>query len=195
MLGFKADSVAGTTGGGGSAGMTGGGGRSSFGSDLLGWPVSTCPAKRRRKPSPVSAVMDRSYQPSLVAKSQVSSVNLDASQNQGAANQLAKVVYFDFDSYVVRDEYGPLMSSYAKLLSGSPQRRLTIEGHTDERGSREYNLALGQKRAEAVRKSLSLLGVKDTQMEAVSFGEERPAVSGSGEEAWAKNRRAELNLR
>ncbi|WP_395141721.1 peptidoglycan-associated lipoprotein Pal [Schlegelella aquatica] len=129
------------------------------------------------------------------AKSQVSSVNLDASQNQGAANQLAKVVYFDFDSYVVRDEYGPLMSSYAKLLSGSPQRRLTIEGHTDERGSREYNLALGQKRAEAVRKSLSLLGVKDTQMEAVSFGEERPAASGSGEEAWAKNRRAELNLR
>lgn len=129
------------------------------------------------------------------AKSQVSSVNLDAGQNQGAANQLGKVVYFDFDSYVVKDEYGPLMSSYARLLSGNPQRRLTIEGHTDERGSREYNLALGQKRAEAVRKSLSLLGVKDAQMEAVSFGEERPAATGADEEAWAKNRRAELNLR
>lgn len=128
-------------------------------------------------------------------QSQVSTVNLDANQNQGAGNQLARVIYFDFDSYVVRDEYGPLMSSYAKLLGANGQRRLTIEGHTDERGSREYNLALGQKRAEAVRKSLSLLGVRETQMEAVSFGEERPAVTGADEEAWAKNRRAELNLR
>lgn len=129
-------------------------------------------------------------------QSQVSSVNLTGSGAQGdAASQLARTVYFDFDSYVVKDEYRPVVSSYAKVLTGASQRRLTIEGHTDERGGREYNLALGQKRAEAVRKSLELLGVKDAQMEAVSYGEERPAAQGATEEAWAKNRRAELNLR
>ena len=130
------------------------------------------------------------------SQSQVSSVALSAGQTQnGAAGQLARVVYFDFDSYVVKDEYAPTIASYARSLTNDAQRRLTIEGHADERGGREYNLALGQKRAEAVRKSLELLGVKENQMEAVSYGEERPAVQGSSEEAWAKNRRAELNLR
>ncbi len=129
------------------------------------------------------------------AQSQVSTVNLTGQNGQGdAASQLARVVYFDFDSYVVKDEYRPVVSSYAKVMAGG-QKRLTIEGHADERGGREYNLALGQKRAEAVRKSLELLGVKDAQMEAVSYGEERPAAEGATEEAWAKNRRAELNLR
>ena len=130
------------------------------------------------------------------SQSQVSSVDLSAGQNQnGTAGQLARVVYFDFDSYVVKDEYAPTIASYARSLTGNAQRRLTIEGHADDRGGREYNLALGQKRAEAVRKSLELLGVKENQMEAVSYGEERPAMQGSTEEAWAKNRRAELNLR
>ncbi|PPE71501.1 peptidoglycan-associated lipoprotein Pal [Caldimonas thermodepolymerans] len=127
------------------------------------------------------------------AQSQVSSVDLAGQQD--AANQLGRVVYFDFDSYVIKDEYQPIIASYARTLSGNADRRVTIEGHTDERGGREYNLALGQKRAEAVRKALALLGVRDSQMEAVSYGEERPAVQGYGEEAWAKNRRAELNLR
>ena len=87
---------------------------------------------------------------------QMTSGNVDPLKDPN--NILSKrSVYFDFDSYVVRDEYGPLMSSYAKLLSGSPQRRLTIEGHTDERGGREYNLALGQKRSEAVKQRLSNL--------------------------------------
>ncbi|AKJ28255.1 peptidoglycan-binding protein [Caldimonas brevitalea] len=129
-------------------------------------------------------------------QSQVSSVNLtDAQGNErNAAGQLDRVIYFDFDSYAVKDVYGQTLSSYAKTLNGG-QRRLMVEGHTDERGGREYNLALGQKRAEAVRKALSLLGVKESQMEAVSYGEERPSAVGSGEDAWAKNRRAELNLR
>jgi peptidoglycan-associated lipoprotein len=83
----------------------------------------------------------------------------------------------------------------AKALIASRQKKMTIEGHTDERGGREYNLALGQKRAEAVQKSLALLGVADNQMESVSFGEERPATQGSDEAAWAKNRRAELKDR
>lgn len=113
----------------------------------------------------------------------------------GAAAPLARVVYFDFDSFVIKDEYRALIDSHAKALSADKSRRLVIEGHTDERGGREYNLALGQKRAEAVLKSLQLLGVADNQLEAVSYGKERPMAEGHDEAAWAKNRRAELKDR
>jgi peptidoglycan-associated lipoprotein len=106
-----------------------------------------------------------------------------------------RIVYFDFDSFVIKDEYRALVEANAKRLAANRSQRITIEGHTDERGGREYNLALGQKRAEAVAKALALLGVNDGQMEAVSFGKERPAVPGSDEAAWAKNRRAELKDR
>ena len=102
------------------------------------------------------------------------------------------VVYFDFDSFVIRDEFKPMLDAYAKVLAANRPRKLVVEGHTDERGGSEYNLALGQKRAEAVVKSLELLGVGANQLEAVSFGKERPAVPGHDEAAWAKNRRAEL---
>ena len=118
--------------------------------------------------------------------------------NQNAAGTNAnaqRIVYFDFDSVVVRDEYRPTIETYAKTLGADRKKRVTVEGHTDERGGREYNLALGQKRAEAVAKSLALLGATDAQVEAVSFGKERPAAQGSDEAAWAKNRRAELNYR
>jgi peptidoglycan-associated lipoprotein len=106
-----------------------------------------------------------------------------------------RVVYFDFDSFVIKDDYKPVLDGYARALQGDRKKRLVVEGHTDERGGREYNLALGQKRAEAVVKTLTLLGATDSQLEAVSFGEERPAVQGSDEAAWAKNRRAELKSR
>jgi peptidoglycan-associated lipoprotein len=102
------------------------------------------------------------------------------------------VVYFDFDSFVIRPEFQLLIESHAKYLKADRSRQITIEGHTDERGGREYNLALGQKRAEAVRRSLMLQGVSDNQIEPVSFGEERPAASGNSESAMAKNRRAEI---
>jgi peptidoglycan-associated lipoprotein len=108
---------------------------------------------------------------------------------------LAKAIYFDFDSFVVKEEFRPTIEGYAKVLSAAKAKRMTIEGHTDERGGREYNLALGQKRAEATAKSLTLLGVSAEQIEAVSFGKERPAVEGSNEAAWAKNRRAEFKSR
>lgn len=108
---------------------------------------------------------------------------------------VARIVYFDFDSYTVKPEYQSLIDGHARFLRANPQRRVAIEGHTDERGGREYNLALGQKRAEAVRRSLTLLGVSDAQIEAVSFGKEKPAVPGSTEEAWAQNRRAEIVYR
>ncbi len=125
-------------------------------------------------------------------QSSVATVDL-ASKNAGAA--LGRTIYFDFDSFVVKDEYRAVVEGQAKALNANRQRQVTIEGHTDERGGREYNLALGQKRAEAVQKSLQLLGVSDKQVEAVSFGEERPAATGSDEAAWAKNRRAEVKDR
>jgi peptidoglycan-associated lipoprotein len=117
-----------------------------------------------------------------------------ASADAAAAN-IPRVVYFDFDSYVVRDEFRNVIETNAKLLGTDRKKRLMIEGHTDERGGREYNLALGQRRAEAVARSLTLLGVQDAQLEPVSFGKERPAQPGSDEAAWAKNRRAELKDR
>jgi len=118
-----------------------------------------------------------------------------AKTDNAALSNLPRVVYFDFDSYVVKDEFRSTVEANAKALSADAKRKVSIEGHTDERGGREYNLALGQKRAEAVARSLSLLGAKTDQVEAVSFGKERPAAQGSDEAAWAKNRRAELNYR
>jgi len=111
-------------------------------------------------------------------------------------NALAKrSVFFDFDSFVVKSEYQPVVQTHGGYLGTNKQRRVTVEGHTDERGGREYNLALGQKRAEAVKQRLLLLGVAETQVETVSFGEEKPRGSGSSEDAFAQNRRADLNYR
>jgi peptidoglycan-associated lipoprotein len=101
-------------------------------------------------------------------------------------------VYFDYDSYSVKGEYTPVVEAHAKYLAANKGRKIIIQGNTDERGGGEYNLALGQKRAEAVRKSLSLLGVSDAQMEAVSFGKEKPKATGSDEATWAENRRADI---
>ena len=112
-----------------------------------------------------------------------------------AAGNLGRVVYFDFDSYVLKDEFRPLVEGYARVLNSAKTKKMVIEGHTDERGGREYNLALGQRRAEAVARSLVLLGAADSQLEAVSFGKERPVNDGHDEAAWAKNRRAELKDR
>lgn len=112
----------------------------------------------------------------------------------GPANT-AKIVYFDFDSYVVKSEFQGIIETHARYLTANKSRKMAIEGHTDERGGREYNLALGQKRAEAVRRALSLLGVTDSQVEAVSFGKEKPAAAGFDDASLAKNRRAEINYR
>lgn len=126
------------------------------------------------------------------SQSQVTSVDLT---KPAADANLPRVIYFDYDSYVVKDEFRNVVEAQAKSLAADRKKKLSIEGHTDERGGSEYNLALGQKRAEAVAKALTLLGVQEGQVEAVSFGKERPAAQGSNEEAWAKNRRAELNNR
>jgi peptidoglycan-associated lipoprotein len=101
-------------------------------------------------------------------------------------------VYFDFDSFVVKDEYKPLVEAHARYLQSHPNARMTIQGNTDERGSREYNIALGQKRADAVKRMMTLLGAQDRQIETTSFGEERPKNPGHDESAWAENRRDDI---
>ncbi len=101
-------------------------------------------------------------------------------------------IYFDFDKFVVKDEYRPVLEAHAGYLLAKRDARVILQGNTDERGSREYNLALGQKRAEAVRKALAVLGVSDAQMEAVSFGEEKLRNEGDTEEAHAENRRTDV---
>lgn len=103
--------------------------------------------------------------------------------------------YFDYDSYVVRDDDKPMAQKHAKFLLGSGNVSVVVQGNTDERGSREYNLALGQKRAEAVKKILNLQGVPESQVEAVSFGAEKPKALGHDEAAWAENRRADLEYK
>ena len=130
------------------------------------------------------------------AASGVTPVSIDpnAQTAQGPVG-VARIVYFDFDSYTIKPEFQSLIDGHARFLKANTQRRISIEGHTDERGGREYNLALGQKRAEAVRRSLGLLGVSDAQMEAVSYGKEKPASEGHSEDAYAQNRRAELSYR
>jgi peptidoglycan-associated lipoprotein len=128
------------------------------------------------------------------SQSQVATVTLDKRDLAGATG-IDRTVYFDFDSFVVRGDARPVVELHAGRLARNKDLRLSVEGHTDDRGGREYNLALGQKRAEAVVKSLVVLGAKESQLEAVSFGLERPAAEGRNEAAWAKNRRAELRDR
>ena len=117
-----------------------------------------------------------------------------AGDNAGPVG-VARIVYFDFDSYVIKPEFQSLVEANASYLKASPSHKVVLEGHTDERGGSEYNLALGQKRAEAVRRALALLGVPDSQMEAISFGKEKPAAQGHDEAAYAKNRRVEFSYR
>lgn len=117
------------------------------------------------------------------------------SENAGPDARVARTIYFDFDSYVVKDEYRSTVSAHAQYLRANPSNRVVLEGHTDERGTSEYNLALGQKRAEATRQTMLLLGVPETQIEAVSYGKERPAEYGSTEAAWSQNRRVEFSYR
>jgi len=101
-------------------------------------------------------------------------------------------VYYEFDGYDVKPEYRGLVEEHAKYLRQNPQARITIEGNADERGSREYNVALGQRRAESVMKMMRLLGVAENQIEAVSFGEEKPRAQGHDDPSWAENRRSDF---
>jgi peptidoglycan-associated lipoprotein len=120
--------------------------------------------------------------------------NTGSGANGGPAN-VGKIIYFDFDSYLVKPEYASVINAHVQFLSSRKTTKISMEGHTDSSGGREYNLALGQKRAEAVRRAMALSGLNESQIEAVSFGKEKPADLGSDETAAAKNRRAEISYR
>ena len=113
-------------------------------------------------------------------------------QAMEAAKAAGVIVYFDYDRAEIKPEFVPVVAAHAKYLNGNAQRKVRLEGHSDERGSREYNIGLGERRAQAVRRALMLQGVTENQITTVSYGEERPAVQGSDESAYAKNRRVEL---
>ena len=134
-----------------------------------------------------------------------STVKLDGSNQQvktvdvtngigadGVPAPAARSVYFDVDSYTVRADGQPVVSAHSEFLNKNRGQKIIIQGNTDDRGTAEYNLALGQRRSEALRQALALRGVGATQMEAVSLGKEKPKAMGSGEAAWAENRRADI---
>jgi peptidoglycan-associated lipoprotein len=126
------------------------------------------------------------------AQSSVAAVVGGKAGAQGVAPAGVNVVYFDYDSFTLKPEARAVLERNAAHLQSNKQFKVQLEGHTDDRGGREYNLALGQKRAETVRRALTLLGVSDAQLEAVSFGKEKPAASGADEATYAKNRRVEI---
>lgn len=130
--------------------------------------------------------------PAPVAQSKVSTVTIPAHLDPKSEIATARSVYFDFDQSVVKANALSLLERHSKYLQTNPQLAIRIEGNTDERGGAEYNLALGQRRAEAVRSALKVYGVKDAQMEAVSWGKERPKFRGHDEADWGQNRRADL---
>jgi peptidoglycan-associated lipoprotein len=134
------------------------------------------------------------------ASSQVGSVNGLNGRGLGAMEGIKQgpvgvehIIYFELDSYTVKSEYQSALEAHSRYLRADRNRRVNLEGHTDARGGSEYNLALGQKRADAVRRALSALGVPEGQMESVSFGKEKPVAQGSDEAAYSQNRRAALN--
>jgi peptidoglycan-associated lipoprotein len=130
-----------------------------------------------------------------IGKGAVTSVDAGKLASSGVIPSSSRVVYFDYDSVVIKPEFQVVIETHARFIKADKSRKVSIEGHTDERGGREYNLALGQKRAEAVRSVFGLFGVGDSQVEAVSFGKEKPAAQGSDEGVMAKNRRAEISYR
>jgi peptidoglycan-associated lipoprotein len=113
----------------------------------------------------------------------------------GQSPDLKRSVYYEFDKYEVKPEYRSLVESHARWLRANPGAKLVIEGNADEQGSREYNLALGQRRAESVTKMMMLMGVRGEQLEAISYGEERPRSNGHDEKAWSENRRSDFAQR
>jgi len=135
---------------------------------------------------------DTAAVPSSSSDTSVSKADVDDPLNDPSSVLANRSIYFDLDSYVVRDEYKSVIDAHGKYLVSRPDRKIFVQGNTDERGGSEYNLALGQKRADAVRRALAQQGVAESQMEAVSYGKEKPKAQGSNEEAWKENRRADI---
>jgi peptidoglycan-associated lipoprotein len=155
--------------------------------------LSGCPKKPQTLPDTGPTQSDSGADTSGSANADVSGGGLSADQQAIQAMQRAgTIIYFDYDRADIKPEYVAIVAAHAQFLNGNQARKLRLEGHSDERGSREYNIGLGERRAQSVRRALLLQGVNETQLTTVSYGEERPAVQGSDEAAYAKNRRVEL---
>ena len=140
-----------------------------------------------------------SAQPQPVKQPPVAAVDLTAGKRPAVspltdpASILSKrSIYYDFDKYDIKDEYKQLVEAHARYLRDNPGAKMLIQGNTDERGSREYNIGLGQRRSEGVKSMLLLLGAKEAQIESVSLGEEKPRAEGHDESAWSQNRRSDI---
>jgi len=156
--------------------------------------MTGCPKKPQTLPDSAATPTDSGASTSGSSGSDVSSSALTAEQRQiEELKQLGMVILFDYDRADIRPEFVPVVAAHAKFLNGNANRKVRLEGHSDERGSREYNIGLGERRAQTVRRALMLQGVTEAQITTVSYGEERPAVQGSDEAAYAKNRRVEMS--
>ncbi len=166
--------------------------------------LAACSTAPTDEQSP-AGVEDRSGKPGAsqqsVEQKPIASVDLTGSRKEGdAASPLKdpnsilskRSIYYDYDKFDVRDEYRPLVEAHAKYLRENPGTKILIQGNTDERGSREYNVGLGQRRSDGVKRMLILLGAKEAQIESVSLGEEKPQAEGHNEDAWSKNRRSDI---
>lgn len=151
-------------------------------------------------PTPVSTAPSTAPVPSTTGSQNtggVATVNVGAPPSGGAlgpqgALAAQRVIYFDYDSSDIRNEFIDVIAAHGRFLAGNATVRARLEGHSDERGSREYNIGLAERRAQQVKRALALQGVQESQIATVSYGEERPAAAGSDDNAWSKNRRVEI---
>jgi len=153
-------------------------------------PVTPAPATTPVVQAPTAQTSPA--KPAPAAESKVQSVVIPAYLDPKSAIATNRSVYFDYDVFTVKPEFIQMLELHGRYLSGNPTLSIRVEGNADERGSTEYNLALGQKRAEAVVRALKVYGVKDSQVEAISWGKEKPKAMGHDEAAWAQNRRVDL---
>jgi len=156
-------------------------------------PPALAPMKAAAAPAPTAPGVAQAAAPRPMAPSStIATVTLPAYLDPKSSISTERSVYFDFDEFTVKQDYTPLVERHGKFLASNPGVSIKIEGNTDERGGSEYNLALGQKRAEALLRALKIYGVKDTQMEATSWGDSKPKATGQTEAAWAQNRRDDI---
>jgi len=150
--------------------------------------------EERKPPATGIGTDTRAVKPPSVAAVDLTQGRTDpASMLKDPNNILSKrSIYYDLDKYDVKEEYRALVEAHAKYLRENPNARILVQGNTDERGSREYNLALGQRRSDGLKRMLTLLGAQERQIEAVSLGEEKPQADGHDEAAWSKNRRSDI---
>ena len=159
----------------------------------MGMVLAGCPKKPQTLPDSGATPTEQGANTDTTTGTDVSGSDLSADQRAiEQLKQTGMIVYFDYDRAEIRSEYVPVVAAHAKFLNGNAARKIRLEGHSDERGSREYNIGLGERRAQAVRRALMLQGVTDSQITTVSYGEERPAVAGNDDTSYSRNRRVEL---